>query len=188
MIPFILHFEASTRLERHSEGDEQRCRKLFGWARRQGWSEDPSDRGGATMCGVTLATFRNYCRCKGLPVPTKRDLRDITFDVWSDIFKSIFWDTWQADRISSQKVAEMLVDWVWSSGMAGIRIPQRMLGVKADGIVGTATLAAVEGREADAFTEELRTARLNHIDALTARDPRQRKFRRGWRRRVLACY
>ncbi len=39
-----------------------------------GWSDNPADPGGATMRGVTLATFRRYIDPKG----TKDDLRHIT--------------------------------------------------------------------------------------------------------------
>lgn len=187
MIPFILHFEAATRLERHSAPDEPRCRQLFEWARRNGWSDDPADRGGATMCGITLTTFRTYCRRKGLARPDKDALRQISFDVWRDIFKSLFWDVWKADSIASQRLAEMLVDWVWASGTNGIRIPQRMLGVKADGIVGPATLAALAAVNPDEFTEQLRQARLDFIDRIIRRNPSQRKWRQGWRRRIYSC-
>lgn len=31
-----------------------------------GWSDNPADPGGATMKGVTLATFRRYINSKGL--------------------------------------------------------------------------------------------------------------------------
>ncbi len=187
MIPFILHFEASTRLERHTEPDRARCRQLFEWARRQGWADDASDRGGATMCGVTLATYRTYCRNHRFPLPGKDDLRKISFDTWEDIFRSCFWNIWKADLIESQRLAEMLVDWVWGSGMNGIRIPQRMLGVKADGIVGEETLTALHGRDPDRFTEELRHARLEFIENIIRRNPGQKKWREGWRRRIYSC-
>ena len=39
--------------------------------------------------------------------------------------------------------ANLLVDWMWTSGNYGIKIPQRVLGVAIDGIVGRKTLAAI---------------------------------------------
>jgi len=50
-----------------------------------------------------------------------------------------YWERWQADRIRNQSVAELLVDWVWASGINGIKIPQQMLNLKPDGIVGEKT-------------------------------------------------
>ena len=139
------------------------------------------------MCGITLTTFRAYCRQKGLATPDRNALRQISFDIWRDIFRSLFWDAWKADSIASQRLAEMLVDWVWASGTNGIRIPQRMLGVKADGIVGPATLAALDAVNPDEFTELLRQARLDFIDRIIRRNPSQRKWRQGWRRRIYSC-
>jgi hypothetical protein len=31
--------------------------------------------------------------------------------------KSLYWDKWKADQIKSQSVANILVDWVWASGI-----------------------------------------------------------------------
>ena len=68
---------------------------------------------------------------------------------WLDILKTMFWDRWQADKIKSQKLANILVDWVWGSGVYGIKIPQRILGVKQDGIVGDETLKALNAQDPD---------------------------------------
>lgn len=38
-----------------------------------GFVNDPDDLGGATNRGVTLATYMQYCRKKGYPVPLLRD-------------------------------------------------------------------------------------------------------------------
>ncbi len=65
---------------------------------------------------------------------------------WGVIFKKYYWDKWNADDIKDQNVANILVDWVWASGAYGIKIPQRVLGVDVDGIVGPKTIAAVNAR------------------------------------------
>ena len=92
-----------------------------------------------TMKGVTLATYRKYFgknkNCK--------DLKAITNAEWDLIFKEGFWDKWKADDIESQAIANLLVDWCWASGVYGIKLPQRVLGVKDDGIVGKKTIAAI---------------------------------------------
>lgn len=49
--------------------------------------------------------------------------------------KKLFCNRWMADLIKDQAVANTLVDWVWGSGVYGVKIPQRMLGVTADGVV-----------------------------------------------------
>lgn len=67
----------------------------------------------------------------------------MTREQWEYIFKTRFWDRWKADDIDNQAIANLLVDWVWASGVYGIKYPQAVLGVKTDGIVGLKTLAAI---------------------------------------------
>ena len=74
-------------------------------------------------------------------------MKEITQAEWDYIFKKGFWDRWKADDIENQSIAELLVDWCWTSGVWGIKFPQRVLGVKDDGIVGPKTLAAINDYE-----------------------------------------
>lgn len=181
LIPFLIYFETGVR---DSGAD---CAALFEKARRKGVASDPDDLGGATLAGVTIGTYAEYCRRKGRSAPTVRDLRNLAFPEWLDILKSMFWDRWLADNIDSQQVAEMLVDWVWTSGKYGISEPQRLLGVKPDGIVGPKTLAAVNSRQPSSLVEALRGARIEYTERICRARPANRKFRNGWLRRINAC-
>lgn len=181
IIPFILRFEAGVR-PKAGEGAEE----LFDRARRYGWSDDPLDTGGATMCGVTIGTYRDYCRRKGYPSPTKERLKEIPFRQWREILHTLYWDRWKADGIRSQALANILVDWVWASGVNGIKIPQRILGVTADGIVGQKTLAALNGADASALFGQIRAARINFCEDIVRRRPSQRKWLNGWLNRIKA--
>ena len=134
-----------------------------------GFVNDPTDRGGATNKGVTIATYEAYCRKKGLPRPTVEQLKNIPDAHWRDIIKTMFWDKWHADDIHSQKVANILVDWVWLSGVHGIKKPQALLGVKADGIVGNKTLSAVNCADPEELFAALYKERVKFINAIVAR-------------------
>lgn len=187
MVEKILHFEAGTPLGAPAPdpSTDARNRRLFALARRTGWSCDALDSGGATMCGVTLAAYRAYRRRHSLAAPTKATLRGIAYDEWLDVLREGYWNRWRADEIASQEVAEMLVDYVWASGVVGVKRPQRLLGVRADGIVGPATLAAVASREPAALLARLTDDRLRWVEDIVRRRPAQRKWLRGWRRRIL---
>ena len=113
-----------------------------------GWSNRPTDKGGPTMMGVTLATFRQYFGAE----KTIADLRNITEDQWMYIFKNKYWDWMQADKIQNQSVAELCVDMLWMSGqITAIKKIQAALGCTVDGVVGPKTLAAINRDSAYAF-------------------------------------
>ena len=151
-----------------------------------GFANDPADRGGATMKGITIGTFTTYRKSKRKPTPTVTDLKNISDQEWGDVFKSLFWDKWYADNIKSQSIANILVDWVWASGKYGITIPQRILGVAQDGVVGPKTLEALNARDADKLFAQLKQARINFVETIVKRNPSQKKFINGWKRRIYA--
>ena len=134
-----------------------------------GFVDDPTDRGGATNKGVTMATYEAYCSKNGLHRPTVADLKHISDAHWRDIIKTMYWDKWHADYIHSQNVANILVDWVWASGIHGIKKPQALLGVKADGIVGDKTLSAVNFADPEELFTAIYQERVKFINAIVAR-------------------
>lgn len=176
LIPFIIKWETGV-----TQRSGESLPALFERARKRGFSNDSADLGGATQTGVTLAAFRNYKKNQGL---TADDLRRISLEDWLGLLKSMYWDRWQGDRIRSQSVANILVDWVWASGKYGITRPQKLLGVKPDGIVGNKTLAALNGRSPLPLWSEIRKERLRFIDEICRARPLNNKFRKGWISRI----
>ena len=53
-----------------------------------GWSNHPSDPGGATNLGVTIATFRRYVKQNG----TIADLKALTVDQAKTVYRRQYWD------------------------------------------------------------------------------------------------
>lgn len=150
-----------------------------------GFVDDPDDRGGATNKGITIATYRFYRRQRGYATTTVSDLKNISDAEWANVLKSLYWDKWQADKIVNQSIANILVDWVWASGSYGIKLPQKMLGVTADGIVGNQTLAAVNSYTPPCeLFEKIRQERIAFVNRIVAARPANRKFRRGWLNRI----
>ena len=178
IVPFILKWETGT------TGIGLTNEQLFEKAKLKGFSNDPDDLGGATMCGVTLVTFTEYCRRKGYPRPTIVRLKAIKYKEWLEILKTMFWDKWKADQINNESIALILVDWVWGSGKYGITIPQKAIGVTADGIVGPKTIAAVNAKDPKQLFDLIRKERLAYIERICRSRPTNLKYKGGWLNRL----
>ena len=145
-----------------------------------GYINDQADLGKQTNKGVTLSTYRSvFGKNK-----TVIDLKKITDEQWEFIFKKYYWDKWEADNIKDQNVANILVDWLWCSGSYGIKIPQRVLGVSADGIVGSKTIAAINARDGRELFDTIKQERKDFIDRICQTRPQNRKFKNGWLNRI----
>lgn len=155
-----------------------------------GFSNDPTDSGGATNKGVTLKTFRRFCAQMKRPEATIKELKNISDSDWHAILKIYYWDRWKADLIQNQSLANLLVDWLWTSGIAGIKRPQRLLGVSPDGKVGPLTLAALNSHPTPRRLFALISqSRREYIDEICRRRPANARFRKGWLNRLNAlCF
>ena len=165
IVPFILKWETST------IGVGMTNEQLFEKARKRGFANDPHDLGGATMCGVTIATYTEYRRRKGLPKPTVEQLKAIPYKEWLEILKAMFWDRWKADQIRNQSIANLL--------------PQKILGVTIDGVVGPKTIAAVNAKDPDTLFYQLRQERIDFTDRICKSRPQNKRFYTGWINRII---
>lgn len=181
IIPFIFHFAAGV-YGKNGADLQLSLEDQFEIAKKKGWSDDVDDPGGATMIDVTLGAYVEYYRRKGKTVATKAKLRQISFYEWSEILKTMYWDCWCADEIESQGLANLLVDWVWASGRGSIKPAQRIIGVKADGIVGSRTLDVLNNVEADMLFQHIKKARNIYYQRCKG----AWKYLNGWLRRLNA--
>ena len=149
-----------------------------------GFVNNPYDPGGATNKGITLNTYKRFCLDNNRPIPGVEDLKNISDKDWYAIFLSNYWNKWQASLIEDKYVATMLVDWVFNSGKWGIVIPQRLLKVREDGIVGINTLNAVNSADPDYFFNELLWARREFYQDIVRKKPTQERFLKGWFNRI----
>lgn len=177
LIPHLIEWEAGVK-------GNMSNRELFEKAKKTGFANDPNDLGGATMIGITFATYGIYCRRKGLKEPTLSMLKNISYDQWLDILKTMFWDIWKADAIINQSIANFLVDFFWNSGFNGIKVPQRVMGLKDDGIVGAKTLQAVNLGNQEELFFKLVEGRKCYIENIIKKRPANAKFRNGWINRI----
>lgn len=149
-----------------------------------GFVNDPNDLGGATYMGVTFGTYKTYCLNNKLPSPTIEHLKRMPVGHWDAIFKTMYWDRWKADEIKSQSVADILVDWVWASGMHGVKRPQDIVGAVPDGVIGVKTLNIINSKVPQELFNVIRQARIDFVDEICRKRPANLKFKKGWLNRI----
>lgn len=149
-----------------------------------GFVNDKLDRGGATNMGITLETWKSVGYDKdGDGDIDANDVRLLTQSDFHPVLKQ-YWNRWQGDNIRNQSVANILVDWVWGSGAWGIKIPQRLLGLKDDGVVGTKTLQAINGSNQKELFDKIFKAREKFLNDIVKNNPSQQRFIKGWLNRL----
>lgn len=152
-----------------------------------GYVNIPNDSGGPTNRGVTIATWRIYGYDKNEDgVINTTDVKLITeYDAIYVVMKPGFWDKALADQIQDQSVANIIVDWMWGSGVSKtIKRIQKILGVKQDGIVGPKTLGAINSANSKTLFNKIWTARQNFYCKIVDANPVQKKFLKGWLNRL----
>lgn len=138
--------------------DEEEMAAAFDLNRRKMYSEDKADRGGATLCGVTLTTYRQH-----RPHATSTDLRNIPFGEWKEILWTDYWKAMRCTHIWPS-IALSLADFGFNSGPArAVRYLQITLNnvvptcsLTVDGKIGFLTcraIAALDARQQLAVVE-----------------------------------
>ena len=74
-----------------------------------------------TNKGVCYMTYLGYCT-KKKRTPVISEYLEMPFSLWKDIYKVLFWDVIQGDKIKLQGIAEFLVDAIWGSGQGGVAV------------------------------------------------------------------
>ena len=158
---------------------ETALKKVLGW--EGGFANDPDDAGGPTMKGVTIATYKEYCRRKGRPVPTVEDLKKITNAEILDLADLLYWSKIQGDKINNQSIADLCFDCVWGSGTGYIKVIQKVLGVTADGIFGNISLSTLNNwTPQQQIFEMLWNRRKTYLSSCSG----AWKYLKGWMRRL----
>jgi lysozyme family protein len=141
-----------------------------------GWSDHPKDPGGATMKGVTLATYSDWL---GRPA-SKDELRNISDEHLRDIYKTRYWDAVRGDDLPSG-LDYVVFDMAVNSGPGrAARMLQSAVGATPDGAIGPKTLVAVQAHGAEALIAVFQRSRQHFLEAL----PTFATFGKGWTRRV----
>lgn len=140
-----------------------------------GWADHPHDPGGATMKGITLATFRRF-----KPGASKADLRRISDEDVQRIYRVGYWNPISGDKLA-YGVDLAVLDYGINSGPArAARYLQAVVGVKQDGVIGPQTLKAAVMTGGKSVIQKLCAKRLAFVQGLKT----WKHFGRGWSRRI----
>ncbi|MEM9835160.1 MAG: glycosyl hydrolase 108 family protein [Bacteroidota bacterium] len=157
-----------------------------------GYQADPDDRGNYNSKGQLVGTNWGIAapvaeRYFGRP-PTKTDMRKLSGLVAKDIYYEVFWRGMHAPRFPTQELADIVFDGHVNHGGWGIKLLQRALGIKEDGSVGPITIAAVRAADPVETFQAYYNLRYDFYHGIVRRRPTQKKFLKGWLRRLKHYY
>jgi lysozyme family protein len=131
---------------------------------------DPDDKGGKTNYGITQSTYNMF--------GGDEDVYNLTRDQAKDFYNK-YYDHFGIDKFPEEN-RDLIFDMYTNHSPRGVaKILQKAAGVKADGIIGPKTLAALKNTDRTAIV----SARNDYYDQLVANNPSQSKFLKGWKNR-----
>ena len=152
---------------------------IFEW--EGGFVDHPSDPGGATNMGITIATLQRWR--SGRPV-TKQDVKDLTRAEASKIYLAYYWDAVRADELPSGLDMVMFDAAVNQGPGKAVRLLQEAPGVTTDGLIGPKTLGAANDHDAAKTINEFCVLRAMHYTGLSTFPV----FGHGWFRRLFSSH
>lgn len=148
------------------------------------YGNDPDDLGGETRKGITYTTWKSVFG------DTHDRFMKMSDEDWAKVFHDLFWSKIQGDKINSQKIADILVDWVWTSGAS---VPCKRLqallntmgnNLVVDGKIGDVSIAAINNADQNKLYTAIIKDRFDYLDEICKARPKNLKFLKGWQNRI----
>lgn len=155
-----------------------------------GLEENQWDRGGVTNFGISLKFYNSIH-----PDAIGDDIRRMTRDQAKKIYRENFWDNTRFADISSQPVANILLDFSVNAGIAeSVKCVQRAINsmkgqhdhLVVDGVLGDATISILNKSMNAIIVPAIRSERAGFYRELVARRPSDIIFLNDWIRRAYA--
>ena len=151
-----------------------------------GYCDDPTDPGGETNKGITMAVFQN-CSHELLGLdPNSDNLKALTDAQAGIIYKALYWNKMQGNSFGSQDLANIVCDFYVNSGTHATQLLQHVLNnmganVVEDGAIGPASMQALGGFDQVQVYRQYKQGRIAYYQALGQKYP---QFLQGWLNRV----
>ena len=135
------------------------------------------DVGGATRYGISQNAF------------PREDIKNLTLERASELYKRFYWDRIQGDRIVEQELADTLFDFAVNAGVAqAVRTLQKLMNrmsierINADGVMGPQTLQKLNDW-GFWLVHDFNVERQRYYEDL-GRKPKWRSSLKGWLNRL----
>ena len=146
-----------------------------------GYSDHPSDPGGATKYGITHAVLAQH---RGHSLG-KAEIQALTQQEAAEIYRRRYWDT-ASCAVLPTGLDLAVFDCAVNQGVGrATRLLQEALKVKADGVIGPKTLSAIAAMPVDELLAEFMARRMRAYGLLASLF---RTFGLGWSRRLMATH
>lgn len=137
-----------------------------------GYSNHPNDPGGETNFGIAKKFYPDL------------DIKNLTKDQAIAIFYKDYWTPMNLSGILNEDLVLQIFDFGVNVGVrTAIKLLQRIVRVKDDGIIGPITLTAVNESELPLYDIYIKRRKLFYMN-LAARRPSLEVFLKGWLKRI----
>lgn len=158
-----------------------------------GYVNDPDDPGGETYRGVSRRYHPDWEGWKTVDKMKKFDgfPKNLDTDVTlqclvKDFYREKFWNTVKGDSIHNQTIAESIYDFgVNAHYKNSIVLAQETLNIRADGIIGTVTIHAINTCDPIKFLKYFAMEKIGYYMAICRRRSKSRKYLYGWIKRAF---
>lgn len=160
----------------------------------RGFVHHPNDRGGPTNWGVTQSTYDQYMTSvTGKPYrSTIEEIKKMPIGNALTIYKTLYWDKMQGDKIRKYSIATAIFDQAINRGVSSaVKQAQKVLKEKfsyptisVDGVVGPQTLTALNTVDEKKFLDNYLQESISFYNKIVQNNPTQSVFLRGWLNRV----
>jgi lysozyme family protein len=145
-----------------------------------GYVNDPKDAGGETKFGISKRSYPHL------------DIKNLTQDQAKQIYFVDFWIKTKCEDVVDENVAIKLFDLAVHAGIPqAIKLIQRALRaagthVAEDGIIGPATLAAINKSDPTDLLAALKSEAAGYYRLIASANPSQTRFIEGWLSRAYS--
>lgn len=144
------------------------------------------DSGGETRKGVTYATW-----CSMFGNQAHERFQTMSDMDWNEVFHQTFWNQILGDQIASQRIADILVDWIWGSGKHYPEVDvQTILNslfgehLAVDGNFGQHTIEAINRADEQSLWDDIVKKRFEYLEGCVKAHPVNERFLQGWKNRL----